>query len=410
MLNSSQEFFRLWLAPMSSDKITRFEQRVNNLRKGDLASLVPWEESVARLESGINPSLLLQFFEGSDPFDPSDFAKPVLELMETERNSVNELLRPLRNLAFATSIYENLEGASISSRIVTTGLADPAWGDAQTSSTPTRSQVFGCIAMMESGVIDLKLEHIEQVFGLSSGNSLFVLSRLVSDPGLQHKVSKTAVTRLVGNVGHPGVTLLTTALPESPCSLLDNPDKWNDSFSSASLRLSLTQEEPAFSYTVHSDLRPKISLLKCFFSLQDKARWITHVDILAALDNGLIPTMPRPSAKCDGSSEKNRPELAKEILERTKEVDSWEQWDNELQEGERQVVFWKTGGNSAARLALAAYMVSLGTGKKKAAIKDYAVLENEGTDCRVCIYRRVKQYVKKHGRQGSKETAFWVIE
>jgi hypothetical protein len=402
MLNSSQDFFRLWLAPIPPEKMSRFEEKVHGLRIGKPSSLLPLEESMDQLISGVNPSLLWQFFEGSDPYDPSDFAKPVLELMEAERHANDELLRPLRNITFATSLYSELDEATISPRIVTMSFANPSWGEM--GIVPTRSQVFSCIAMMESGV-DLKPEGMERVIGLSSGNSLFVLSRFLSDPG-KH-ISKSAVTRLIGNIGRPGVSLLTVSdTTPSPCSRSSSDQdvrfrafdgEWKDSFSTTSLRLSFTGGENPIGRGTDDDTQSQAFFVECAVSVHDGPKWVADLDVLSAFDNDLVSTLSRPR-ECGRCCEEERLDLAEEMRQKVTTADSWE----EMLSVPPGLTIVRARGNVSARLAVASALASrmsteaVGTTEE---LKGFVVLEVEGNDCSICIYRRLRQYVRRRAAQ-----------
>lgn len=423
ILRSSQDFFRLWFVKMPAKKTERFEEKVRGLRAGEQDSLVSLDESTAQLSRKINPSLLWQFFEGSDPYDPSDFAKPVLELMEAERHANEELLGPLRNIAFATGVYTQLDGATISSRVVTTGFAEPKWGDVGT--IPTRSQVFSCIAMMETGVVDLKPEGMEQVLGLSSGNSLFVLSQLLSDPGKQ--VSRSAVTRLAGNVGRPGVSLLVLPAASPLVRPLSSSyravqyapfdGKWENNFHATSLHLSFTKHELPVDYGAQGVIDHRVFLVECVVSVHDGPEWVTDLDILSAFDNNLVPTVQRPSKRCQGGCEKERSLLIEEIRKNVTTVDSWE----EVLDVPPGLTFVRAQGNWAARLAIASFLSAGHTGAASSSVehgaekvgaagetsKQFAVLEAGGDDCYVCIYRRLRPYVKR--RSAQQTLPFYVV-
>lgn len=107
----------------------------------------------------------------------------------------------LRALALATQVYRQLEGASISLKVVNSPLGESAWFDSNAREmylslesvvegpfpviTPfqvPRPQAFSCIAHLESGNLQLPPDDFNETLAIASGNSIFVIGEVVSDP------------------------------------------------------------------------------------------------------------------------------------------------------------------------------------------------------------------------------------
>lgn len=117
----------------------------------------------------------------------------------------------------------------------------------QTKSLP-RERAFACITLLETGSLNLSINHFQNVMAVASAYSLYVASQMLLGP--VEPDSPHSVRRIVGNVGRPGVSLLvppaesqtSKAQPENWC--LINRTRYDgvqtDSFSDTSLHLSFT--------------------------------------------------------------------------------------------------------------------------------------------------------------------------
>ena len=70
----------------------------------------------------------------------------------------------------------------------------------------SRAETFSCVAMFESGGVNLHGDDLGRVMALSSGNSLFIATQLVSDPS--DEVPDRVVKHKFGNIGSPSISLL----------------------------------------------------------------------------------------------------------------------------------------------------------------------------------------------------------
>ncbi|KAL8706900.1 MAG: hypothetical protein Q9201_000060 [Fulgogasparrea decipioides] len=107
---------------------------------------------------------------------------------------------------------------------------------------------FACIAMLESGTINIASTGLQSVMAMSSGDSLYIATSLLSDPACRWD---SKITRIRGNIGRAGIALL---IPREKPRVRDvDPTDWNlinhdefdgvitDSFKSTSLHMSFTE-------------------------------------------------------------------------------------------------------------------------------------------------------------------------
>ena len=188
----------------------------------------------------------------------------------------------LKNLLVASTLYSRLPGATVSIRVVQIPLYTVRWAgfglngaeieefgafgfqkyfecykdvDKKMLCFPKRAQ-FACIAMFESGTLDIDPAGLSSVMALSSGNSIFVVDSLLQDPSEQG----TSITRLLGNLDRPGIVMLVP--PQAPLIRKAELGTWRlvnhyafdgkveDSFRETSLHLSFTEYEIPLSVPV----------------------------------------------------------------------------------------------------------------------------------------------------------------
>lgn len=282
---------RLWVAQSRSvDESDGFTKKVRSLQSGAGAELLDIETATQLLneEGGLKPLLVWQYLYGVDPYDPDNIVMELLGLMRTERESFGVVLKSLRSLEVATSIYNRLDGATISSSIVERGLHEAKWAVAGRDFSLTRSMVFSCIAMMETGKINLDAQRLEHVIALSSGNSLFVSTRLLTDP--YDDVPESSVTRIVGNIGRPGVNLLippaasplTRSLSTSFRAVAYAPFNGHreDNFKGTTLHLSFTSQKFPLDYGVTGIVDHQVFFVESVISIHDRGQWVADLDTL----------------------------------------------------------------------------------------------------------------------------------
>ncbi len=296
----------------------------------------------------------------------------------------------LKVLCTIVSLYEHLSDATIAMTFTSSMLCDVKWmpntdlkasmthtpvsGSDQRGGEASLLQVrvvqayepldldfassFACIAMLESGSINLASTGLQSVMAMSSGDSLYIATPLLSDPAYK---PDSKITRIRGNVGWAGIALLIP--PDETRTREIDPKDWNlinhdefdgvitDSFKSTSLHMSFTE----FVLPIDTGLRgfrdTEIYFLESVISMHDKGRWMGDLKILPVFEDPLFRIITKenctckPNQKADTSSEE-------ELIS----IDSWYEF---FDRPEGPVVF-RAHGNWMARLAAASISVVKG--------------------------------------------------
>ena len=222
--------------------------------------------------------------------------KPIVEAGEMSE----ELIRKsLVKLMYATTLYNQLPGATISIGVVDKALHAAGWAsDDDWISDNTeglskqilrdRRAQFSCIAMFESGTLDIDKGSFAEVMALSAGNSIFVHNALLQDPSKQ----RTSISRLLGNLDRPGVTMLVP--PQAPLVRAVDNDTWRlvnhfefdgkieNSFKDTSLHLSFTDYEIPLNVSIGA-VDSEAAMLETLISVYDREQWVADLDVLGSL-------------------------------------------------------------------------------------------------------------------------------
>jgi hypothetical protein len=195
-------------------------------------------------------------------------------------------------------LYADLPYATISTLILSRPLSAAHWLEQayQTGNLRlelTLPQVFACLAMFDSGTVNLEPSALSEAFALSSGNSIFVTSAFLDDPA--KKSNAANVRRIVGNIGESGISFLVappdpkTRLPKMDWTLVKNEafdGKLENNFTQTSVHLSFTEYQmPLKIHDKDSHIidRPA-RLIETLVSVHDQGNWIGDLNLLEALD------------------------------------------------------------------------------------------------------------------------------
>ncbi|KAI3316533.1 hypothetical protein HD806DRAFT_517305 [Xylariaceae sp. AK1471] len=192
-----------------------------------------------------------------------------------------------------------------------------------------------------------------RVIGLSGGDSIFVLSKLVNDPGAE--CFDHSFTRILGNTGHPGFSIFS--IPANLRAREINPAAWRiepspfdgtyvDCFKSTSLHLSFTEwRAPVVQVQSIGQRESNVNLIEAVISVRDSGRWVADVDIHATLSLG----RPRLIHMKNDCTHSDRIQGIKGSML------SIETWDQVLDVPDGSVVV-RSSNNWLARLALASVL------------------------------------------------------
>ena len=261
-------------------------------------------------------------------------------------------LRALKALTISTHVYLQLDGATISLKVVEAPLNEAPWLPKINTSYLTnqnleRSSILACIVHFESGVLLLKPDELEETLAIASGNSIFVIDAIISDPF--ETLAANSVKRIIGNIGRTGICMMVAPFEPrirplgSQYNLVEHAvydGKRENNFKGTSLHLSFTdwtlplEVKGAEGRTIDQEAY----LVESVISVLDSGKWVADLDIFR-IDFGAL-TRLRPSQQCPGHP-KGRADYDYTSL------DSWE----ELLDGPMNVGIFRAHGNWAARLA-----------------------------------------------------------
>ncbi|KAI0416558.1 hypothetical protein F5X98DRAFT_179954 [Xylaria grammica] len=242
-------------------------------------------------------------------FDPSHFDfHRLTEWFATDlRANHRNYVQPLRATAATMEIYTRLgPDATIKTSITDKStLKSARWipHQEEKNASPLRiklskAEAFACIAMFESGGLNIDPVGLKEVFAMTSGNSIFVSSSVICDPFTQP--SENEIQRVPGNIGESGLSFLIP--PSNPLVKSKRETDWSvinhHPFSG--------EFEPNFEKTsIHllktgfaSELRGmhdkgyfidrEATLLEIAAQVFHGEEWIGDLDILSALQGSML--------------------------------------------------------------------------------------------------------------------------
>lgn len=339
--------------------------------------------------------------------------------MDSERSQFSGAVTSLRNLAAATSVYKKLEGATISSDIIKGGLWRAHWGLTKAITYITRPMAFSCIAMMETGSLNIPPSQLQNVIAISSGNSLFVTSVLLSDPTCSRE--NASISRITGNVGRPGINFLmlpssqplVRPLSRSYRAVSYSPfdGKTEDNFRATTLHMSFTKYEfPLGDRTTGLIDRPGF-FVEAVISVYDGGQWVADLDVKHLTDKDVIQKMASRGLHHDPDGRCAPEQLSRVIQKHFTSIDSWE----EILDTPPGIGLIRAHGNWPARLAAAAFLAQRLRHRDHCSDHDtsagdsgqqpsFALIQSNSDVCWACLYRRVRR-TAPHGS----DAPFFVI-
>ncbi|CAO1606471.1 hypothetical protein XANCAGTX0491_009970 [Xanthoria calcicola] len=269
--------------------------------------------------------------------------------------------------ASAAKVYRLLPGATIATSILSQTMDKALWVPSNIDAhhpdhhTLSRAQTFACIAMFDTGTNNFDPSRLRDVFGLSSGNSMYVAGPLLCDP--YENAGETEIRHIAGNIGRPGLSMFVP--PPAPRVHKLPPGTWNqlnflrfdgkleNSFAQTSVHLSFTAYEmplPDDLTDEHIVDRPA-HLVEALVSVFDRQRWVADLDVLTALEGTMVARFAckgshgtsNPSRTCEGTFDE-----ALRNVNSLVSVDNWEEFLEQSDDGTKIV---RAHNNWLARLA-----------------------------------------------------------
>lgn len=296
---------------------------------------------------------------------------PGISLISSAHTLQPDCSKSLYAIYTASKIYRNMSGATISLKLFERPLHSSAWfqslflrvdndSSASPSTSETRAPIltplkiplpdqlesFACIAMFDSGTINLNPMDLEHAFALCSEDSIYVPEVVLSDPFV--RVPDHQMRHIVGNIGRPGISLLVAPNEPRIRNLSDSYNlvmheaydfKRENNFKETSLHLSFTDWtfplETGGPRTIDHD----VLVVESVVSVCDRGQWVADIDVLNVDFKNILRF---ESSKSCNVTHENTSEFD------YTSIDSWE----ELLDEPRTVGIFRAHGNWAARLAV----------------------------------------------------------
>ncbi|KAK5044626.1 hypothetical protein LTR84_010640 [Exophiala bonariae] len=189
----------------------------------------------------------------------------------------------LHAFASAAAIFETLPEATISLSVMKQPLSEAKWF---THRDPTLGSLFSCLALFETGSIDIQPDDLKEVMAMSAGNSLFMAEYIFNDPRDDPGIP---VRRTIGSIGKPGVSFLLSA--QGLDSLSPDYSTWKsvqyapfdgsieNNFDHTTLHLTLTGDEQPLNIGQTGYHDKEVFLLEAVVRAYDKSRWVADLDL-----------------------------------------------------------------------------------------------------------------------------------
>lgn len=212
--------------------------------------------------------------------------------------STKNFVSSLQAVAAAAMVYKLLPNATISIQIFQSPLYRAKWIRKHSDENKhlifhpyrlTRGAAFACVAMFETGSLDLNGRTLNIVMAMSIGDSIYVSAPLLSDPS--ETTEEYELKRVVGNIGRAGVALMIPPInPQMKKRTLGNwrqinhhdyDGKAQDSFQSTSLHLSFTgYDQPVMGAESHGAQDVEACFVEAVVSVMDRGQWVGDLDVL----------------------------------------------------------------------------------------------------------------------------------
>ena len=153
---------------------------------------------------------------------------------------------------------------------------------------PNYQETFACIATLETG-LNVSPADLKSTYALSLDNSIYVLTLLLADPF--EAIGEYAVTRVVGNIGYPGMCLMIAPQNPKTRSLLNGYNlvahedynyQQEDNFKSTTLHLSFTDwTSPLLLSNDRRTVDCAIQYVEAVVSVREAGEWVADLNPLA---------------------------------------------------------------------------------------------------------------------------------
>jgi hypothetical protein len=299
----------------------------------------------------------------------NSFRAPGVSLFSKVHRFHSSFSNSIFALDSASKVYHHLVHATISLKLVAQPLSNSAWfkcllerwqiGSENTNlwfdqapllSSPQpplldRSESFSCIALLDSGIVDLNPEDFNHTFALCSEDTIYVPAVVLSDPYVP--VPDYEMRSITGNIGRQGISLLVPPVEPRVRELGNSyslvPHETYDfrrenNFRETSLHLSFTDWTFPLATEISRMIDHDAHVVEAVISVHHRGLWIGDIDILEVDFRNMLRF--EPMKPCE---ENHAPDCDFDYTS----IDSWE----ELLDEPGNVGVFRAHGNWAARLA-----------------------------------------------------------
>ena len=305
----------------------------------------------------------LSQFPDSDTLHYAHYRRGNIPLKDKERSTARFHLS-LNRLAYASALYRQLPEATVSASVVRCPMYDAVCCDTNLIELHAK---FASIAMFETGSPNTPMKQLSPVMALCSGNAIYVADALIQDPFQPKLDNNQGITRIIGNIDHPGVVML--APPQAPMIRGEEPDSWRmvnhhifdgraeDCFSETSLHLSFTKFEVPLSVPVGA-IDPEVSMVEALVQSYNRKKWVADLDVIACLKHKdyflpiLLPPCVHKGATPSPPLEIAAVQIRKATDKHLVSVDSWEELLDPPEDlGTKNIAVVRAGNSWHARIA-----------------------------------------------------------
>ncbi|KAL9635301.1 MAG: hypothetical protein Q9204_002670 [Flavoplaca sp. TL-2023a] len=313
-----------------------------------------------------------------DYFSPTklaDWFSNLTSIFSLVRSGCAKYVSSLMACASAAEVYKLLPGATISTNVVLQPIDEALWvpTGAEEMMPPYRhqlskAQTFACIAMLDTGTFNFDPKGLNNVFAISSGNSIYIAGPLLCDP---YEIGdRFEVRHIAGNIGRPGLCLLVP--PPNPKIRKLSPGTWNqlnyapfdgkqeNSFSQTSIHLSFTAYElPLQTETTDQHIidRPA-RFIETLVSVYEGGDWVADLDIMSALQSNLVSRFVCKEVMMGRPRDCHQSFI--EVFGVAHAMVSIDNWEEFLEQSESSDKVVRAHGNWLARLAFTVTTVQQG--------------------------------------------------
>lgn len=221
----------------------------------------------------------------------------------------------------------------------------------------SRPETFACLAYFETGTVNVNPADLKLALAMCCDDSIYVADIALSDP--LAKVPDWRIRRIVGNIGHAGISMLIAPRDVQIRELTDDFNivthaiydlEREDNFKDTSLHLSFTDWKRPLITGNNGAIDSEVFLVESVISVLERGNWVADLDILA-IDFEKISNL-KMSRSCPGHDEDG------DLIFDYTSIDCWE----ELLDPPPSVGIFRAHGNWAARLAAVSIMWQKGLG------------------------------------------------